>query len=73
MTRTCLAALALIPLVAALPACRRSDAANQSQAAPMRTPDRLMPRHPDQRERVDTTGAERVTCREQIDSIPCRP
>lgn len=65
-------ALILIGLAAATAACQQAEASSDSPApdprAGGRTPDRLMPRGPETRERIQPG---RIRCKEPVASVPC--
>ncbi len=65
-------ALSLI-LLASLSACQRSDSPTGPQGNAVERSARLMPRTPDQRPRVDTSGGNRITCSKRVESVPCEP
>lgn len=75
VTRTARCRLIVLPLLlaASLTACQRSDSAKEPQGEASESAARLMPRTPDQRPRVDTSGGNRITCSKRVESVPCEP
>ncbi len=72
-----IAALLIAPAACARPESEETKAAT-SRADPKvepgqaAEPNRLMPRSPEKRERVDMNGAQgRITCKEPTPSVPC--
>jgi hypothetical protein len=64
-------ALILVALAAASAGCQRASASTEAPAAPQaqeRTPDRFMPRRPDNRERIQRG---QVSCNKPVASVPC--